>query len=60
MRDCALFTEYKHNPSQISPEGVKQRDEIVFQFAREQNIPIVMLTSGLYVPTCHAKQNKIH
>ena len=55
-----LFTEYKHNPSQISPEGVKQRDEIVFQFAREQNIPIVMLTSGLYVPTCHAKQNKIH
>ena len=32
---------------QISPEGVVQRDEKVFQFAREKNIPIVMLTSGL-------------
>eukprot|EP00249_Psilotum_nudum_P002138 c15025_g1_i1 orf=83-1105(+) len=32
----------------ISPEGVKQRDEIVFQFAQQQKIPIVMLTSGVW------------
>lgn len=32
---------------QISPEGIVQRDEKVFQFAREKHIPIVMLTSGL-------------
>ncbi|XP_054819935.1 histone deacetylase 2-like isoform X2 [Prosopis cineraria] len=33
----------------ISPEGIVQRDEKVFQFAREKNIPIVMLTSGGYM-----------
>ncbi|CAJ1972861.1 unnamed protein product [Sphenostylis stenocarpa] len=30
---------------QISPEGIAHRDEKVFRFARENNIPIVMLTS---------------
>nr|QSX72312.1 histone deacetylase 11 [Halisarca dujardinii]QSX72316.1 histone deacetylase 11 isoform 2 [Halisarca dujardinii] len=32
----------------ITPEGVKQRDELVFTFVRERNIPIVMVTSGGY------------
>jgi hypothetical protein len=31
---------------QISPDGIANRDEKVFRFARERNIPIVMLTSG--------------
>jgi hypothetical protein len=31
---------------QISPEGVVIRDEKVFRFARDQNIPLIMLTSG--------------
>jgi hypothetical protein len=31
---------------QISPEGVVIRDEKVFRFARDQNIPVIMLTSG--------------
>lgn len=31
---------------QISPEGVKSRDEKVFRFAREKKIPLIMLTSG--------------
>ncbi|TKY57961.1 Histone deacetylase 2 [Spatholobus suberectus] len=31
----------------ISPDGIALRDEKVFLFAREKNIPIVMLTSGL-------------
>jgi len=31
---------------QISPDGIALRDEKVFRFAREKNIPIVMLTSG--------------
>ncbi|XWS72463.1 hypothetical protein CRYUN_Cryun02cG0041800 [Craigia yunnanensis] len=30
----------------ISPDGVVQRDEKVFRFARERNIPLVMVTSG--------------
>ncbi|KAI4316533.1 hypothetical protein L6164_024510 [Bauhinia variegata] len=33
----------------ISPEGIALRDEKVFRFAREKNIPIVMLTSGGYM-----------
>ncbi|OWM63430.1 hypothetical protein CDL15_Pgr022175 [Punica granatum] len=33
----------------ISPSGVASRDEKVFLFARERNIPIVMLTSGGYM-----------
>ncbi|KAK2987730.1 hypothetical protein RJ640_016828, partial [Escallonia rubra] len=33
----------------ISPEGVTSRDEKVFRFARERNIPVVMLTSGGYM-----------
>ncbi|KAH7681954.1 histone deacetylase 11 protein [Dioscorea alata] len=33
----------------ISPEGVTARDEKVFRFAKEQNIPIIMLTSGGYM-----------
>ncbi|KAK3003940.1 hypothetical protein RJ639_019473 [Escallonia herrerae] len=33
----------------ISPEGVTSRDEKVFRFARERNIPLVMLTSGGYM-----------
>lgn len=32
----------------ISPEGIIKRDEIVFQKARERNIPIMMVTSGGY------------
>ena len=31
---------------QVSPEGIKLRDEMVFQFARDKNSPLVMLTSG--------------
>lgn len=33
----------------ISPDGVISRDEKVFRFARERNIPLVMLTSGGYM-----------
>ncbi|KAL6208011.1 hypothetical protein ACLB2K_018963 [Fragaria x ananassa] len=33
----------------ISPDGITHRDEKVFKFARERNIPIVMLTSGGYM-----------
>ncbi|GKV00159.1 hypothetical protein SLEP1_g12899 [Rubroshorea leprosula] len=33
----------------ISPEGVACRDEKVFRFARERNIPVIMLTSGGYM-----------
>jgi len=32
----------------ISEEGVIQRDEFVFKLAREQQIPIAMVTSGGY------------
>ncbi|XP_022732583.1 histone deacetylase 2-like isoform X3 [Durio zibethinus] len=35
----------------ISPDGVAQRDEKVFRFARERNIPLVMVTSGGYMKT---------
>lgn len=35
----------------ISPEGIKQRDQITFECARSRNIPIVMLTSGGYQRT---------
>ena len=31
---------------QVSPEGVAIRDENVFRFAKDQNIPLLMLTSG--------------
>lgn len=31
---------------QISPDGITSRDEKVFRFACEKNIPIIMLTSG--------------
>ncbi|XP_025809462.1 histone deacetylase 2-like isoform X3 [Panicum hallii] len=33
----------------VSPEGVAIRDEQVFRFAKDQNIPILMLTSGGYM-----------
>ncbi|KAK9273685.1 hypothetical protein L1049_018495 [Liquidambar formosana] len=33
----------------ISPEGIAMRDEKVFKFARDNCIPIVMLTSGGYM-----------
>ncbi|KAK1438297.1 hypothetical protein QVD17_04104 [Tagetes erecta] len=33
----------------ISPHGVTIRDEKVFKFARDKNIPLVMLTSGGYM-----------
>ncbi|CAD5186661.1 unnamed protein product [Musa acuminata subsp. malaccensis] len=33
----------------ISPDGVMTRDEKVFRFAREKNIPLLMLTSGGYM-----------
>eukprot|EP00246_Nothoceros_aenigmaticus_P002163 TRINITY_DN1296_c0_g2_i2.p1 TRINITY_DN1296_c0_g2~~TRINITY_DN1296_c0_g2_i2.p1 ORF type:complete len:164 (-),score=25.06 TRINITY_DN1296_c0_g2_i2:236-727(-) len=34
----------------VSPDGVKERDEIVFHFTRRDlNVPIVMLTSGGYM-----------
>ncbi|KAL6839546.1 hypothetical protein ACP4OV_030816 [Aristida adscensionis] len=33
----------------ISPEGVVMRDEKVFRFAKDQNIPLLMLTSGGYM-----------
>uniref|UniRef100_A0A2P2MIN8 Uncharacterized protein MANES_03G047600 n=1 Tax=Rhizophora mucronata TaxID=61149 RepID=A0A2P2MIN8_RHIMU len=35
--------------SQVKPDGVINRDEKVFKFARERNIPVVMLTSGGYM-----------
>jgi histone deacetylase 11 len=31
---------------QVSPEGVVTRDEKVFRFAKDRNIPLLMLTSG--------------
>ncbi|TVT98831.1 hypothetical protein EJB05_55846, partial [Eragrostis curvula] len=33
----------------VSPEGVAIRDEKVFRFAKEQNVPLLMLTSGGYM-----------
>nr|XP_022906838.1 histone deacetylase 11-like [Onthophagus taurus] len=33
----------------ITPDGIIQRDELVFQMARDACIPIVMLTSGGYL-----------
>nr|GLL17178.1 histone deacetylase 2 [Ipomoea trifida] len=33
----------------ISPEGIAARDEKVFRFGRERNIPLLMLTSGGYM-----------
>ncbi|XP_062097226.1 histone deacetylase 2 [Humulus lupulus] len=33
----------------ISPDGITSRDEKVFRFALERNVPIVMLTSGGYM-----------
>jgi len=33
----------------ISPDGVTRRDEKVFRFARDRNVPLVMLTSGGYM-----------
>ncbi|OIT30496.1 PREDICTED: histone deacetylase 2 [Nicotiana attenuata] len=33
----------------ISPDGIASRDEKVFRFARERNIPLIMLTSGGYM-----------
>lgn len=35
----------------ITPAGVVQRDEIVFEAARQRNIPLVMLLSGGYQKT---------
>ena len=32
----------------ISPEGVIKRDELVFRFALERKVPIVMVLSGGY------------
>ncbi|KAI3992529.1 hypothetical protein MKX01_022620 [Papaver californicum] len=33
----------------VSPDGIASRDEKVFRFAKEKNIPLVMLTSGGYM-----------
>jgi len=33
----------------ISPDGVTRRDEKVFRFSHERNVPLVMLTSGGYM-----------
>ncbi|XP_043722938.1 histone deacetylase 2 [Telopea speciosissima] len=33
----------------VSPDGVVSRDEKVFRFAKEKNVPLVMLTSGGYM-----------
>jgi histone deacetylase 11 len=33
----------------ISPQGVVIRDEKVFRFAKDQSIPLLMLTSGGYM-----------
>lgn len=41
-----VIDEIKVRWLQVSPEGVKQRDEMVFQFAKDQNAPVIMLTSG--------------
>ncbi|CAI5472823.1 unnamed protein product, partial [Closterium sp. Yama58-4] len=34
----------------VTAEGVQRRDEMVFQFATNHSIPILMLTSGGYQP----------
>ncbi|CAH8302231.1 unnamed protein product [Eruca vesicaria subsp. sativa] len=34
---------------EISPDGITSRDEKVFRFSREREIPVVMLTSGGYM-----------
>ncbi|CAM6118659.1 unnamed protein product [Calypogeia fissa] len=33
----------------VSADGIKRRDEMVFRFAKELGVPIVMLTSGGYM-----------
>ncbi|KAL8107276.1 histone deacetylase 2 isoform X1 [Apium graveolens] len=33
----------------VSPDGIANRDEKVFRFAREKNVPLVMVTSGGYM-----------
>ncbi|GMH12365.1 hypothetical protein Nepgr_014206 [Nepenthes gracilis] len=33
----------------VTPDGIISRDEKVFAFAREKNVPLVMLTSGGYI-----------
>jgi histone deacetylase 11 len=33
---------------QVEPKDIITRDEIVFQFAQEKNVPIIMLLSGGY------------
>ncbi|XP_077210111.1 histone deacetylase 2 isoform X2 [Tasmannia lanceolata] len=35
----------------VSPDGVISRDEKVFRFAKEKNVPLVMVTSGGYMKT---------
>lgn len=43
------YLEQLDQALEISPEGVVMRDEKVFRFAKEKNVPIVMLTSGGYM-----------
>ncbi|GBG93492.1 hypothetical protein CBR_g71830, partial [Chara braunii] len=33
----------------VSEEGIIERDEVVFSFARTRQIPIIMVTSGGYL-----------
>lgn len=33
----------------VTADGIIKRDEIVFQYAKDRNIPVVMLTSGGYL-----------
>lgn len=33
----------------VTADGIIKRDEMVFKYAKERNIPIVMLTSGGYL-----------
>uniref|UniRef100_A0A0R3S0T2 Histone deacetylase 11 n=1 Tax=Elaeophora elaphi TaxID=1147741 RepID=A0A0R3S0T2_9BILA len=37
----------------ISSKGIRKRDEIVFEMARNRHIPVVMLLSGGYMPNTH-------
>ena len=41
-----IFEEDPLGRMKISAQGISKRDELVFKFARERNIPILMVLSG--------------
>lgn len=46
LKDFYCLAIYAYLPVQVSPAGIISRDEKVFRFSKERNIPLVMLTSG--------------